>query len=92
MMEKAAQTIRQYLGPFGCQTKMLDYERLLETAKLAFDVSGTNLIDVAYKVKGLGTRERSARVKEAIRTHWPTPNVLWPANCPVRRSLSKEPT
>lgn len=83
--EKAAETLRQHLGPYGCQTKRMDYESLLEVAKMAFDVPGRNIVDVAYAVKGLGTRERSARVKEAILKHWPEPTVLWPRDAPVRK-------
>lgn len=89
--EQWAEQLRRYLAPFGCQTRLLDYDNLLETAKMAFDVQGANVVDVAYHVRGLGKRERSARVKEAIRKHWPTPNNLWPANSPVRRSLKTEP-
>lgn len=88
-LEKAAQTLRQYLGPFGCQTRLLDYDGLLTIAKLAFDAPGRNLFDVADVVKGLGTIERSARVREAILKHWPNPTYVWPANCPVRKALAK---
>lgn len=88
-MEKYANMLRQYLGPYGFQTKWLDYENLLETAKLSFDVQGKNIVEVAVAVQNLGRAERSARVKEAVRRHWPTPNVILPANAPVRKSLSR---
>lgn len=89
-MEKYANKLRQYLGTWGCQTKMLDYDHLVETAKLAFDVQGKNVVDVAVAVEKLGTRERSARVREAMRKHWPTPNVLWPAHANARKELAKD--
>jgi len=89
-IEKYANMLRQYLGPWGCRTRLLGYDELLEVSKMAFDVPGHNLPEVATRVQVLGTRERSARVREAIRRHWPTPNHLWPADAPVRRSLAKE--
>lgn len=88
--EKYAQQVRQFLGPYGCQTGLLDYETLLVVAKKAFDVQGTNLVAVAVAVQNLGRTERSARVKEAVRRYWPDPSVLWPAKAPVRKSLARD--
>lgn len=89
-MEKYANKLRQYLGAWGCQSGLLDYEELLEVVKMTFDVPGRNLVDVAVAVQNLGTRERSARVREAIRKHWPEPTKLWPSGAPVRKLLAKE--
>lgn len=83
--EKYAEQVRRFLGPYGCQTKMLDYDNLLETAKMSFSVQGSNLIEVSVAISKLARSERSARVKTAILTHWPTPNILWPAYAPVRK-------
>lgn len=86
----ADKKLREYLGAWGCQTRMLSPDSLIDTAKLAFDVPGRSITEVTDAVSLLGTRERSARVREAVRKHWPTPNVLWPANAPVRKLLKKE--
>jgi hypothetical protein len=88
--DQYAQMLRQYLGSMGCKASMLDYEELLEVSKLAFDMPGTNLIALAVKVKALGPNERSARVREAIRKHWPEPTILWPAQGNARKLLAKE--
>lgn len=89
-MEKYAQMLRQYLGSMGCKPSMLSYEELLEVSRMAFDMPGRDLVDVAVKVQNLGPRERSARVREAIRKHWPEPTVLWPAQGNGRKLLAKE--
>lgn len=89
-MEKYANQLRQYLGAWGCKSGLLDYEELLEVAKMTFDVPGRTLVEVAVAVQGLGTRERSARAREAIRKHWPEPTKLWPVSSPVRKMLAKE--
>lgn len=89
-MEKYAQMLRQYLGSMGCKVGMLGAEELLEVAKLAFDMPGANIVEVATRVQNLGPRERSARVREAIRNHWPKPTVLWPAQGNARKLLAKE--
>ena len=86
--DKCAETLRQHLGPYGFQVRKLDYDSLFEVAKMAFNVPGRSLVDVAFAVKGLGTRERSARVKEAVLKHWPTPTVLLPRDAPVRKWLA----
>jgi len=88
-MEKHAQMLRQYLGSMGCKTGMLDYEELLEVSKMAFNVPGRNLVEVAVKVQNLGSRERSARVREAILKHWPEPTILWPAQGNARKMLKR---
>lgn len=87
IMEKHADMLRRFLGAHGCQSAMLEYDALMDTAKLAFDVPGTTMAEVAINVDHLGRRVRSARVREAIRKYWPTPNPLWPARAPVRRAL-----
>jgi len=87
-LERYANRLRQFLGPWGCQTRFLDYDELLDVAKLTFDVPGRNLVEVAVAVTKLGRVERQARVKEAIRKHWPEPTVLWPKDAPVRRKLA----
>lgn len=89
-MEKYAQMLRQYLGSMGCKVSMLGPDDLLEVSKLAFDSPGRNIVEVAVKVRNLGPRERSARVRSAIRTHWPAPTVLWPAQGNARKLLAKE--
>jgi hypothetical protein len=89
-MEKYAQMLRQYLGSMGCKVSMLGAEELIEVSKLAFDVPGRNIVEIAAKVRNLGPRERSARVREAIRKHWPEPTVLWPAHGNARKLLKKE--
>jgi hypothetical protein len=90
--ETYAQQLRQFLGTWGCQTRFLDYDDLYEVAKMTFDVPGINLVDVAAAVTQLGRVERSARVKEAIRKHWPEPTMVWPKDAPVRRRLAGEPS
>jgi hypothetical protein len=89
-MEKYAQMLRQYLGSMGCKVGMMGPEDLLEVSKIAFDMPGKNIVEVATKVRNLGARERSARVRDAIRTHWPEPTVLWPAQGNARKLLAKE--
>lgn len=69
---------------------LLDFEELLEVAKMTFDVPGRNLMDVAMAVERLGRIERSARVREAILKHWPEPTRLWPANGNARKLLAKK--
>lgn len=69
---------------------MLDYEGLLDVSKRAFDVPGTNLVDVAAAIDRLGPAERRVRVRLAIRKHWPEPSRLWPAHAPVRQALGRE--
>jgi hypothetical protein len=88
-MQRYADMIRMYLGPWGFQGGRLDHDGLIEIGKLAFDVPGRSLDDVAMAIKRLGTRERSARVREAVRRHWPAPTVLLPADAPVRRMLKR---
>lgn len=89
-MEKYAQMLRQYLGSQGCQVRMLDYDELLEVAKLTFNVPGRNIPEVVTKIQNLGPKERTARTKEALRQHWPEPTVLWPAGGNARKLLKTE--
>ncbi len=89
-VENAANKLRQYLGTWGCRVGMLDYDELLEVARMTFDVPGRTLLEVAMAVDKLGKVERSARAREAIRKHWPEPTVLWPAGGNARKLLAKE--
>jgi hypothetical protein len=82
--------LRGFLGTWGCQTQHLDDEDLLDVAKRAFDVPGKSIVAVTIAVDRLGRAERSARIREAMRKHWPEPSRLWPANAPVRRLLAAE--
>jgi hypothetical protein len=89
-MEKYAEMLRRYLGCMGCKVGMLDYDELLEISKMTFDVPGKTIPEVATKIQNLRPRERSVRVREAIRKHWPEPTVLWPAQGNARKLLAKE--
>jgi hypothetical protein len=89
-MERYAESLRRHLGAWGCQVSLLDYDQLADVGRLTFDVPGRNVVEVAVAVKYLGRSERSARVREAIRKHWPSPNRLWPANSNARKLLAKE--
>lgn len=88
--EQHAEKLRRFLGPWGCQTALLDYEGLLDVSKRAFDVPGTNLVDVAVAVDRLSPVERRVRVRLAIRKHWPEPSRIWPAHANVRKALGRE--
>jgi hypothetical protein len=88
-MEKYAKMLRLYLGSAGCKVSMLDGDELLEVAKLAYDVPGNNIVEVAIKIQNLGKRERSARVREALLKHWPRPTLLWPPQGNMRKLLAK---
>ncbi len=88
--ENAANKLRQYLGTWGCQVRLLDFDELLEVSKMTFDVPGRTLLEVASAVERLGKVERSARVREALRKHWPEPTKLWPAGGNARKLLAKE--
>lgn len=85
-----AQKIRQFLGTWGCQTRKLDDDALLVIAKMAFDVPGKDHVAVAVAIINLGKVERSARIREAIRRHWPEPTRLWPRSAPARKLLKKD--
>lgn len=85
----ADKKLREYLGVWGCQTRMLDPDALVEVAGMTFDVPGQSLERVARAIDALGRVERSARVREAIRKHWPEPTILWPVHAPVRKLLAK---
>lgn len=86
---QAAEKLKHLLGPYGCQSSKLEWDDLTAVAKLAFDVPGRTISDVATNASRLSAKERSARVKEAILKHWPEPTVLWPAKAPVRKWIGK---
>lgn len=89
-MEKYANMLRQYLGAMGCKVSLLGPEELIDVAKMTYDVPGKNLVEIAVAIHKLTPRERSARVREALRKHWPEPTKLWPAQGNGRKLLAKE--
>jgi hypothetical protein len=89
-VENAAAKLKSYLGPWGFQTSSMTFDDIAYLSKRAFNVPGKTILEIAFAVERLSKEERGARVREAVREHWPDPIAFLPATAPVRKKLAQD--